>query len=74
MLHVLRDRLLPDRLLDLALRLDVERVAVQSLDLPLLLELRAVLPLARLPKELGEARGVVLRGGGEVRLRLGRAG
>ncbi len=41
------DRLLPDRLLDLALRLDVVRVRVQARDLALLRHLRAIVPLAR---------------------------
>ena len=71
MLHVLQHRLLPDRLLDLALRLDIERVRVQVLDLALAVELGAILALACLAQELGEARGVVLRGVREVGLALG---
>ena len=62
MLHVLHDRLLPDRLFDLALRLDVVRVHVQARDLALLCHLRAVVPLARLAQQLCKARRVRLRG------------
>ena len=62
MLHVLHDRLLPDRLLDLALRLDVVRIRVQARDLALLCHLRAIVPLARLAQQLRKARRVRLRG------------
>lgn len=70
MLHVLHDRLLPDRLLDFALRLDVVWVRVQTRDLALLCHLRSVVPLARLAQQFHEARRVRLRGLCELRLRL----
>lgn len=66
MLHVLRDGRLADRLLDLALRLDVVRVRVQPLDLAVC----ADVPVTRLEQELSESRGVGSDGGGELGLGL----
>jgi hypothetical protein len=74
MLHILHNRLLANRLFDLALCLNIEWIHVQTLDLLLLLELCSVLPLLRLFEKLGKARGVVLGRGGEFWLCLRNPG
>lgn len=66
MLHVLKDRLLPDGLLDAPLRLHIERIGVHSLDGRLRLDMAR----PRLAEELREAGGIVLRGMRDLRLRL----
>jgi hypothetical protein len=70
MLHILHNRLLPNRFLDLTLRLDIERIHIQALDLLLLLDLCRVLPFLRLFEKFSEACGVVLGCGGEFWLGL----
>lgn len=69
-LHILHDGLLADGLLDAPLRLDVERVRIEMLDLALPLELGAHVPVARLSQELGEPCGVILGGVCELGLCL----
>jgi hypothetical protein len=64
MLHIIKYRLFSNRLLDPPLRLDVERIGVQSRDLALLRHLGLVLPFPGLSKELGEASWVGLGGFG----------
>lgn len=70
LLHVLQHALLPDRLLDLLLRLDVERICLEKLHLTLALETSGLLHRSELAKEIAEAGRVVLRRIGEFRVRL----
>lgn len=59
MLHVLHDRLLPDRFFYPPLRLNVERIGIQALDLALLRELRVGMARPRLSEKFSETPWVV---------------
>jgi hypothetical protein len=71
MLHIFHHGLLPDSLLDPTLRLNIEWVCIQRLNLPLSLQLKIFLSIAKLGEELGEPRRVTNNGIGELRLCLG---
>jgi len=70
MLHILHNSLLPDGLLYFSLRLHIIWVSVQPLNLALLGQFRAIVPLLRLPQEFSETRWVRLRGCCHFRLGL----
>lgn len=61
---------MPDRLLDLLLRLDVERVGLEEGCLALALEARGLLHRLQLVQEFAEPGRVVLGGVGKIRVRL----
>jgi hypothetical protein len=70
MLHILINRLLHNSLLDLPLRLEIERIGVQYFNFPLLRGLGLVLSFTGQPKELGKSSWIGLSSFSQFWVRL----